>query len=63
MFVCHLYVFFGEMPVKVFGLFLAMLGFCCCTGFSLVVTSGGYSLVAVRMLFIRVASPVGEHGS
>ena len=28
-------------------LFLALLGLCCCVGFSLVVVSGGYSLVAV----------------
>ena len=28
-------------------LFLAVLGLCCCTGFSLVVVSGGCSLVVV----------------
>ena len=29
---------------------LAVLGLCCCTGFSLVVGSGGYSLVVHRLL-------------
>ena len=38
---------------------LAVLGLCCCTGFSLVAASGGYSLV-VSGLFIAVASLV-EH--
>ena len=37
-------------------LFLAVLGFCCCSGFSLVAASGSYSLVAVRGLLIAVAS-------
>ena len=36
---------------------LAVLGLCCCTGFSLVAASGGYSLV-VSGLFIAVASLV-----
>ena len=31
-----------------------MLGLHCCAGFSLVVLSGGYSLVAVRELLIAV---------
>ena len=39
-------------------LFLA-LGLCCCTHFSLVVASGGYSLVVVRL--IAVASLFAEH--
>ena len=42
-------------------LFLAVLGLLCCTGFSLVVVSGGDSLVAVCGLPIVVASLV-EHG-
>ena len=29
-------------------LFMALLGLCCCAGFSPVVVSGGHSLVAVR---------------
>ena len=37
-------------------LFLAVLGLCCYTGFPLVATSRGYSLVAVLRLFIAVAS-------
>ena len=43
-------------------LFLAMLGgsYLLCTGFSLIVASGGYSLVAVSGLLILVASLVVE---
>ena len=37
-----------------------MLGLCCCIGFSLVVASGGYSLVIDRLL-IAVASLVAKH--
>ena len=42
-------------------LFLAMLGLCCCTGFSLGVTSRRYSLAVVRGLLIMVVSLVAEH--
>ena len=38
-----------------------MLGLCCHVGFSLVVASGGYSLVVVRGLLIEVAVLVVEH--
>ena len=41
-------------------LFLAVLGLCCCVGFSLVVASGGCSLV-VHGLLIVVADLVAEH--
>ena len=41
-------------------LFLAVLGLCCCMA-SLVVASGGYSLVAVFRLLIAVTSPLAEH--
>ena len=34
----------------------------CCMGFSLVVASGGYSLVAVCRVLIVVASLAAEHG-
>ena len=44
-----------------FYLFLAMLGLHCCVGFSLVVASGGYSLVAGHGLRIAVASLVVAH--
>ena len=40
--------------------FLAVLGLCCCLGFSLVAASGGYSLVAVSRLLIVLASLVVE---
>ena len=43
-------------------LFLAVLGLCCCTGFSPVVASRVYSLVAAHRLLIVVASLVAEHG-
>ena len=42
-------------------LFLAVLGLCCCAGFSLLVTSRGYSLVWVLELLVA-ASLVAEHG-
>ena len=45
-----------------FYLFLAVLGLHCCVGFSLVVASGGYSLVAVHGLRIAVASVVWHIG-
>ena len=35
---------------------LAVLGFCCCVGFSVVALSRGYSLVVVCRLLIAVAS-------
>ena len=42
-------------------LFLAGLGLCCCTGFSLVAASGHSSLVAVHRLLIAAASFAGKH--
>ena len=41
-------------------MFLSLLGFCCCTGFSLVVASWSCSLVAVHGLLFLIASLV-EH--
>ena len=41
---------------------MAGLGLPCCTNFSLVAVSRGYSLVAVHGLLIVVASLVAEHG-
>ena len=40
----------------------AALVLSCCTGFSLVAASRGYSLVAVLGLLIAVASPIAEDG-
>ena len=41
---------------------MAALGLCCCAqGFSLLVESGGYCLVAARQLLILVVSLVSEH--
>ena len=43
------HVFFSFLKITLFiFLFLAMLGLYCCAGFSLVVESGGYSLVGVQ---------------
>ena len=56
--------------VWAFFVFSAVLGLCCCSGFSLVAASGGCSLVAVsggsslvavHQLLIAVASRVAEH--
>ena len=43
-------------------LFLSVLSLCCFLGFSVVVASGGYSLVAMLGLLIGVASLVAKHG-
>ena len=51
---------FFLLTIKLF-LFLAVLGFLCCVGFSLVVVSEGYSLVVVCGLLIVVASLVVGH--
>ena len=42
--------------------FLAALGLCCCTGFSPLAASRGYSLAVVRRLLTAVVSLVVEHG-
>ena len=42
--------------------FLAVLGLRCCWGFSLVVASRSYSVLATHGLLTEVASLVGEHG-
>ena len=55
-------LFFSVLFLKNFlNLFLTVLSLCCCTGFSLVALSRGYSLVAVHRLLIAVASLVVEH--
>ena len=55
-----------EVPLSYFKkkkncLFLTVLDLTSCVVFSLVVTSGGYSLLGVHGLLIVVASPVAEH--
>ena len=45
-----------------FYLFLAVLGLRYCSGFSLVVAGGGYSLVVVYGLLIALASLVADGG-
>ena len=47
--------------IILFILFLALLGLCCCTDFSLVVASRRYSPAAGCRLLIAVASSVAEH--
>ena len=50
-----------DMGIIFIHLFLAVLGlFSLCVGFSLVVTSGGYSLSAVHRPLIAVASLVAK---
>ena len=57
----------AENSVSVFflsnfiSLFLAVMGVCCYTGFSLAEVGGSYSLVAVHRLLIAMASLVAEH--
>ena len=42
---------------------MTVLGLCCCTGFSLLLASGGASLVVVLCsVLIEVASLVVQHG-
>ena len=43
-------------------LFLAVLGLCCCEGFSLVTGSRGCSLVAAHVFLMMVSSVVAEQG-
>ena len=43
-------------------LFLAVLGLRCCSGFSLIAASKGYTLVAAWGFLPPVASPCVEHG-
>ena len=47
---------------KRFYLFMAVLGLCCCAGFSLVEMSRGYSTDAMLRLLISVVSLVAKHG-
>ena len=55
LFIVHIMsVFFFKNFIYLFYLFLAVLGLCCCTEFSLVVVIGGYSLAVVRGLLISV---------
>ena len=54
-----LYFFF---KTNVIYLFLAVLGLCCCMGFSPVAAIEGYSLAVVHRLLIAVTSLVVEHG-
>ena len=49
------FFFKARLLLKIFiYLFIAVLGLCCCLGFSLVVVSGGDSLLAVIRLLIAV---------
>ena len=58
----HTNVHFFYRGIYYLLLFLAMLGLCCCTGFSRVVASRGYFVVVVHRLLIAVASLAAEHG-
>ena len=41
---------------------MAVLGLCCCPGFSVAVVKGGHALGAGRGLLIAVVSLVADHG-
>ena len=58
---CFFLIFKNYFDLSIHYLFLAVLGLCCCAGFTLVVESGGCSLVAVHGLLTAVASLVLEH--
>lgn len=53
------------ITVKIFTLmiylFMAVLGFHCCKGFSLLVENGGCSLAVASVLLVAVPSLVAEH--
>ena len=51
-----------SLSIVRFFFFLAALGLCCFTGFSIVAASRGYSLVAMCRHLTAVASLVAEHG-
>lgn len=57
---CNGVLFFFFLYLLIY-LFVAVLGLCCCVGFSLVaLSSGGYSLVAMCELLTAVASIIEE---
>ena len=53
--------FFFLLIKKHIYLFMAVLDLRCCTGFSLVLASGIYSLIAMHGLLIEAASLAAEH--
>ena len=54
--------FLAHFNIFLFIFFLVVLGLCCCVGFSLVVASRVYSLVALHRFHIAVVSLAAEHG-
>ena len=54
---------FSALDVSFYFLLMAVLGLCCCTGFSLVAASGGYSPVALQELLTAAAPLVCSTGS
>ena len=58
---CKISQLFFFLIVLFIYIFLAVLGLHCCLGFSLLVTSGSYSSVAVCGLLIVVASLAAEY--
>ena len=53
--------FFFLLIKKHIYLFMAVLDLRCCTGFSLVLASGIYSLIAMHGLLIEAASLAADH--
>ena len=58
----YIYMFKYYDFLKRFCLFLAVLGLHCCMSFSVIMTSGGYSAVAVHGLLSAITLPVSEPG-
>ena len=54
---------FSALEVSFYFLLMAVLGLCCCTGFSLVAACGGYSPVALQELLTVVSPLVCSTGS
>ena len=57
----HQHALWGELFFCITIYLGVVLGLCCCTGFSLVVEIGGYSLRICELL-VEVVSPLPQHG-
>ena len=54
----YLFIIFKKIRLLFIYFIFGFLGLCCCVSFSLVVTSGDYSVVVVCGLLIAVAFPL-----
>ena len=60
-YICAFLMLVDNYSVILFILYLSLLGLCCCTGFSVPVASGGYSVALVYGLLMAVNSLVADH--